>query len=206
MVHAVQKTMCVWKRGGYAIFSPWWGVMQFYHLGIGGVNIFFFLVRGAVCHPPPFAEIYEQSLKFWKFSGGGPQPLPSLSLPQPKVRGSLKTTHLTLLPSNALGFASSASITHLPLPKTWTPYNPHWAERLSLGATACRAQGQGHATSLRGQRLNVGFSYKSMYSPHTRCTEAYTSRVKPSKVRVSAHGFRTLCWDPGLRMRAWCTG
>ena len=55
--------LCVWKRRGMLFFSPWWGggVMQFYHVGIGGVNIFF-LLRGAVCHPPP-AKIYEQSLR-----------------------------------------------------------------------------------------------------------------------------------------------
>ena len=54
--------MCVWK-GGVAIFLTLMGggVMQFYYLGIGGVNVFF-LLRGAVCHPPPPAEIYEQSL------------------------------------------------------------------------------------------------------------------------------------------------
>ena len=57
--------MCVWKRGGMLFFSPWWGgVMQFYHLGMGGGSTVFFLLWGAVCQPPS-AEIYEQSLTAW---------------------------------------------------------------------------------------------------------------------------------------------
>ena len=55
--------MCVWKRG-YALFLTLMGVgvVQFYHVGMGGGSTFFVLLRGAVCHPPPSAEIYEQSL------------------------------------------------------------------------------------------------------------------------------------------------
>ena len=50
------------ERGGVCYFShPDGGVMQFYHLGIGGVNTFF-LLRGTVCHPHS-TEIYEQSLR-----------------------------------------------------------------------------------------------------------------------------------------------
>ena len=46
--------MCIWKRGGMLFFSPWWGgVMQFYHLGVGGGSTLFLLLRGAVCHPTP---------------------------------------------------------------------------------------------------------------------------------------------------------
>ena len=46
------KKQCL-ETGGVCYFShPDGGVMQFYHLGMGGVN-FFFLLRGAVCHPPP---------------------------------------------------------------------------------------------------------------------------------------------------------
>ena len=41
------------EKGGYAIFLTLMGggVMQFYHLGIGGVNIFFLTLRR--CLPPP---------------------------------------------------------------------------------------------------------------------------------------------------------
>ena len=76
LVHGtVQKTMlqhvqsdiihlfaCL-EKGGICYFShPEGGqVMQFCHLGMGG-STFFFLLRGAVRHPPLPAEIYEQSL------------------------------------------------------------------------------------------------------------------------------------------------
>ena len=54
--------MCVWKRGGYAIFlTLMGGVMQFSHLGMGGVNIFCY--SKALSATLPSAEIYEQSLQ-----------------------------------------------------------------------------------------------------------------------------------------------
>ena len=55
--------MCVW-RGGVAIFlTLMGGVMQFYHLGIGGGQRFFSYCEAlSVTTPSPSAEIYEQSL------------------------------------------------------------------------------------------------------------------------------------------------
>ena len=48
------------KGGSMLFFPPSWGrVMQFYHLGMGGVNIFFLTPRRCL-PPPPSAEIYEQ--------------------------------------------------------------------------------------------------------------------------------------------------
>ena len=56
--------MCL-ERGGYAIFLTLMGggIMQFYHLGMGGGQCFFSYSEALSATPPPSAEIYEQSLR-----------------------------------------------------------------------------------------------------------------------------------------------
>ena len=59
-----RKSACVFGKGGLCYFSHpdgWGGHAILSSRNRGRVNIFF-LLRGAVCHPPPSAEIYEQSL------------------------------------------------------------------------------------------------------------------------------------------------
>ena len=54
--------ICVFGKGGVCYFShPDGEVMHFYHLGIGGVNIFF-PYSEALSATSPSTEIYEQSL------------------------------------------------------------------------------------------------------------------------------------------------
>ena len=54
--------MCVWKSWGAIFLALMGGGHAIASSRNGGVVNIFFLLRAAVCHLPPSAEIYEQSL------------------------------------------------------------------------------------------------------------------------------------------------
>ena len=59
--HSLFIYLCVWKRGGMLIFSPWWGGHAFLSSrNRGGQH--FFPYSEALSATSPSAEIYEQSL------------------------------------------------------------------------------------------------------------------------------------------------